>query len=163
MREFHLLFLQPETHFHLLPNPTSFFSLLDTATVFCNSRRRARDRWRTVSGEDNLLLLVVGRGQGPSMADLEPEEFKPKWFMKEDVNIMRFDLRLAPFGCGRRVCPGKTMGLASIHLWLAQWLQSFKWVPSEDAPVDLSECLKLSMEMKSPHLLTCEKSIIYYP
>ncbi|KAJ1400918.1 Cytochrome P450 [Sesbania bispinosa] len=84
----------------------------------------------------------------------EPEVFKPERFMKEEVNIMGSDLRLAPFGSGRRVCPGKTMGLASIHLWLAQLLQSFKWVPSEDAPVDLSECLKLSMEMKSP--LVCK-------
>lgn len=80
----------------------------------------------------------------------EPEEFKPERFMEEDVSIMGSDLRLAPFGAGRRVCPGKAMGLASIHLWLAQLLQSFKWVPCDDSPVDLTEYLKLSMEMKTP-------------
>ena len=67
--------------------------------------------------------------------------------MEEDVPIMGSELRLAPFGAGRRVCPGKAMGMATVQLWLAQMLQNFKWVPS-DQGVDLTECLKLSMEMK---------------
>ncbi|KAL9231524.1 hypothetical protein vseg_006746 [Gypsophila vaccaria] len=83
-----------------------------------------------------------------------PEEFEPNRFMSEDVNIMGSDLRLAPFGAGRRVCPGKAMGLATAHLWLAQMLQSFDWVPSEEHGVDLTETLKLSMEMKKP--LVCK-------
>ena len=77
----------------------------------------------------------------------DPQEFKPERFMVEDVPIMGSDLRLAPFGSGRRVCPGKAMGLATVELWLAMLLQRFKWMPS-DYGVDLSECLKLSLEMK---------------
>ncbi|KAG6635619.1 cytochrome P450 78A5 [Carya illinoinensis] len=86
----------------------------------------------------------------------EPNKFKPERFMQEDVAILGSDLRLAPFGSGRRVCPGKAMGMATVELWLAQLLQSFKWVPSDDDSsrgVDLSECLKLSLEMK--HSLVC--------
>lgn len=83
----------------------------------------------------------------------EPEMYKPERFIDEDVSVMGSNLKLAPFGSGRRVCPGKAMGLASVHLWLAMLLQSFKWVPSDDkVDVDLSERLKLSMEMKSPLL-----------
>ncbi|KAF7838547.1 cytochrome P450 78A5-like [Senna tora] len=81
----------------------------------------------------------------------EPSEFKPERFMRDggdDVVIMGSDLRLAPFGSGRRVCPGKAMGLATVELWLAILLQKFKWVPSGSGSVDLSECLKLSLEMK---------------
>ncbi|KAF8037370.1 hypothetical protein BT93_B0320 [Corymbia citriodora subsp. variegata] len=81
----------------------------------------------------------------------DPEEFNPERFMVEEDHgefpIMGSDLRLAPFGAGRRVCPGKAMGLATVELWLAQLLQSYKWVAS-DRGVDLSERLKLSMEMK---------------
>ena len=81
----------------------------------------------------------------------DPEMFKPERFIDEDVSVMGSNLKLAPFGSGRRVCPGKAMGMASVHLWLAMLLQSFKWVPSDDkVDVDLSERLKLSMEMKSP-------------
>ncbi|KAF3326738.1 cytochrome P450 78A5-like protein [Carex littledalei] len=78
-----------------------------------------------------------------------PEEFDPERFVGSDFNVLGSDLRLAPFGSGRRVCPGKTMGLATVHLWLAQLLQAFVWVPS-DRGVDLSECLKMSLEMKNP-------------
>ncbi|KAJ9567513.1 hypothetical protein OSB04_003479 [Centaurea solstitialis] len=41
----------------------------------------------------------------------EPNRFNPDRFLTEDVAIMGSDLRLAPFGAGRRVCPGKAMGL----------------------------------------------------
>lgn len=80
-----------------------------------------------------------------------PWTFKPERFIEEDVPIMGSDLRLAPFGSGRRVCPGKALGLATVHLWLARLLHRFRWLPAE--PVDLSETLKLSLEMKKP--LTC--------
>lgn len=84
----------------------------------------------------------------------DPEKFNPDRFMEEEVLIMGSDLRLAPFGAGRRVCPGKAMGLATVQLWLAQLLQNFKWVAfgSDPGTVDLSECLKLSLEMKKPLL-----------
>ncbi|CAI9111758.1 OLC1v1012070C1 [Oldenlandia corymbosa var. corymbosa] len=83
----------------------------------------------------------------------EPEKFMPERFIEQDVHIMGSDLRLAPFGSGRRVCPGKALGLATVQLWLAQLLQNFKWIPCDDGDnniVDLSECLKMSMEMKTP-------------
>ncbi|XP_027342299.1 cytochrome P450 78A5-like [Abrus precatorius] len=78
----------------------------------------------------------------------DPWAFKPERFLKEDVSIMGSDLRLAPFGAGRRVCPGRALGLTTVHLWLAQLLHRFIWLPAQ--PVDLSECLRLSMEMKTP-------------
>nr|AYM55646.1 cytochrome p450 [Croton stellatopilosus] len=84
----------------------------------------------------------------------EPEKFKPERFIEKDVAIMGSDLKLAPFGSGRRVCPGKALGLATVELWLAQLLQNIKWVTTNDRGVDLSEKLKLSLEMKSP--LVCK-------
>lgn len=81
----------------------------------------------------------------------DPWAFKPERYVEEEISIMGSDLRLAPFGSGRRVCPGKVLGLATVHLWLARLLQEFKWLPVK--PVDLSECLKLSLEMKQA--LTC--------
>nr|KYP75681.1 Cytochrome P450 78A4 [Cajanus cajan] len=82
----------------------------------------------------------------------DPWAFKPERFLKDDISIMGSDMRLAPFGAGRRVCPGKTLGLATVHLCLAQLLRHFIWAPVQ--PVDLSECLKLSLEMKKP--LRCQ-------
>lgn len=89
----------------------------------------------------------------------EPEKFDPNRFMGEEVSVMGSDLRLAPFGAGRRVCPGKAMGMATVQLWLGELLQTYKWLPSSEngtinKGVDLSECLKLSLEMKTP--LVCK-------
>jgi cytochrome P450 len=78
----------------------------------------------------------------------DPWAFKPERFIEDDVSIMGSDLRLAPFGSGRRVCPGKALGLTTVHLWLGRLLHQFRWFPTQS--VDLSECLKLSLEMKKP-------------
>ncbi|KAL0535634.1 hypothetical protein IC582_029974 [Cucumis melo] len=82
----------------------------------------------------------------------DPTIYNPNRFIKDDVAIMGSDLRLAPFGSGRRVCPGKAMGLATVELWLAQLVHKFEWVQADESKikVDLSECLKLSLEMKHP-------------
>ncbi|XP_042047930.1 cytochrome P450 78A5-like [Salvia splendens] len=78
----------------------------------------------------------------------DPLAFKPERFMEGDFSIMGSDFRLAPFGSGRRACPGKALGLATVHLWLARMLQNLEWLPLQ--PVDIGECLKLSLEMKNP-------------
>lgn len=82
----------------------------------------------------------------------DPLEFKPERFLGEgaDVDVRGGDLRLAPFGAGRRVCPGKNLGLVTVTLWVAKLVQHFKWVQDMANPVDLSELLKLSCEMKRP-------------
>ncbi|KAI3431923.1 uncharacterized protein J3R85_007800 [Psidium guajava] len=67
-----------------------------------------------------------------------------------NFNVMGANLRLAPFGAGRRSCPGRNLGLATVGLWVAKLVRSFNWVPHESHPVDLTELLKLSCEMKKP-------------
>ncbi|XP_022775858.1 cytochrome P450 78A5-like [Durio zibethinus] len=84
----------------------------------------------------------------------DPWRFRPERFVEEeDVSIMGSDLRLAPFGSGRRVCPGKALALATVQLWLARLLHSFRWLPGAQN-VDLLETLRLSLEMKKP--LVCQ-------
>lgn len=83
-----------------------------------------------------------------------PETFKPERFLPSegghDVDVRGNDLRLAPFGAGRRVCPGRALGLATVQLWVAQLVHSFTFTAAADAPVDLTEVLKLSSEMVHP-------------
>ncbi|KAL3584052.1 hypothetical protein D5086_015113 [Populus alba] len=80
----------------------------------------------------------------------DPLEFKPERFIEAEVDVRGGDLRLAPFGAGRRVCPGKNLGLVTVTLWVAKLVHHFKWVHDGEHPVDLSEVLKLSCEMKYP-------------
>ncbi|PHT81713.1 Cytochrome 78A6 [Capsicum annuum] len=85
----------------------------------------------------------------------KPLEFKPERFMNEiehvDFWVLGSDLRLTPFGSGRRTCPGKTLGLTTVTFWVAKLLQEFEFGPTDGTKtVDLSEVLRLSCEMKNP-------------
>lgn len=78
----------------------------------------------------------------------DPLAFRPERFLAADVDVRGSDLRLAPFGSGRRVCPGKNIGLVTVTRWVAELVRSFEWTEDPTRPVDLSEVLKLSCEMK---------------
>nr|AFK41074.1 unknown [Lotus japonicus] len=82
----------------------------------------------------------------------DPLEFMPERFMGEEneFSIFGSDLRLAPFGAGRRSCPGKNLGLTTVTFWVAKLLHEFEWLPLDDGGVDLTELLRLSCEMANP-------------
>lgn len=92
----------------------------------------------------------------------DPLRFSPERFVANDADVVNefsllgSDLRLAPFGSGRRSCPGKSLGLATVTFWVGTLLHEFEWFgpggPGESGSdqVDLSEVLKLSCEMKNP-------------
>lgn len=93
----------------------------------------------------------------------DPLEFRPERFLESeggtDVDVRGGDLRLAPFGAGRRVCPGKNLGLVTVTLWVAKLVHHFTWVRDVAHPVDLDELLKLSCEMKHPlHAIAVQRS-----
>ncbi|KAJ0590272.1 putative flavonoid 3'-monooxygenase [Helianthus annuus] len=88
-----------------------------------------------------------------------PLEFRPERFLNKteglmDMSVMGSDLRLAPFGSGRRSCPGKSLGLATVSFWVASLLQEFEFGRCDGYDVDLSEVLKLSCEMANPLCVT---------
>jgi cytochrome P450 len=88
----------------------------------------------------------------------EPMEFRPERFIGKaaEFSVMGSDLRLAPFGSGRRSCPGKSLAMATVAFWLATLLHEFALLPSPDPAhgVDLSEVLRLSCEMATPLAVT---------
>ncbi|XP_058224965.1 cytochrome P450 78A3 [Rhododendron vialii] len=89
----------------------------------------------------------------------DPLAFKPERFVSlgtaidhqaAEFSVFGSDLRLAPFGSGRRTCPGKTLGLTTVTFWVASLLHKFEWLPVNQTAVDLSEVLRLSCEMANP-------------
>ncbi|XP_020223581.1 cytochrome P450 78A3 [Cajanus cajan] len=91
-------------------------------------------------------------GRDPSVW-VDPLQFKPERFLngESEFSVFGSDLRLAPFGSGRRTCPGKTLGLTTATFWVARLLHEFEWLPSDEANgVDLTEVLRLSCEMANP-------------
>lgn len=84
----------------------------------------------------------------------DPLKFIPERFVSSEgdgeFSVFGSDLRLAPFGSGRRTCPGKSLGFATVTFWVASLLHEFQWLPSGENEVDLSEVLRLSSEMANP-------------
>ncbi|KAJ4950301.1 hypothetical protein NE237_027133 [Protea cynaroides] len=97
----------------------------------------------------NMWAISRDPAVWPDSLDFKPERFVTKEAELE-FSIFGSDLKLAPFGSGRRVCPGKTLGLTTVSFWVASLLQEFEWVASAHNPVDLSEVLRLSCEMANP-------------
>ncbi|KAL8508249.1 hypothetical protein ACS0TY_018727 [Phlomoides rotata] len=96
----------------------------------------------------------------------KPLEFRPERFVEEmggvDVDVRGSDLRLVPFGAGRRVCPGTNLGMATVSLWVAKLVRHYEWAEDGKKGVDLSERLKLSCEMKYPlSAIAKERNVAY--
>ncbi|KAI3844108.1 hypothetical protein MKW92_023150 [Papaver armeniacum] len=101
----------------------------------------------------NFLVSEIGRD--PKVWN-DPMDFKPERFMATDEkindNARSKELKMIPFGAGRRMCPA--VGFATYHLeyFVANWVRDFKWTAKIGDGVDLSETLEFTFTMKNPLL-----------
>ncbi|KAI5084353.1 hypothetical protein GOP47_0000522 [Adiantum capillus-veneris] len=69
-------------------------------------------------------------GRNPEVWE-NPEKFRPQRFLTGDnVELSDGNLRIVPFGAGRRGCPGATLGSSVVLLGLARLIQAFHWSPA---------------------------------
>ncbi|KAK9144126.1 hypothetical protein Sjap_004029 [Stephania japonica] len=100
----------------------------------------------------SVNFMVAEMGWDKMVWD-DPMEFKPERFLKEgfdfDITGSR-EIKMMPFGAGRRICPG--LGLALLHLeyFVANLVREFKWTAREGDVVDLSEKQEFTIVMKHP-------------
>ncbi|XP_060178120.1 cytochrome P450 CYP82D47-like [Lycium barbarum] len=80
-----------------------------------------------------------------------PREFKPERFLTthKDIDVRGNHFELIPFGSGRRMCPGVSLGL-QVGLRLAVLLQGFEIKRPSDEPIDMSESFGLTILKASP-------------
>ncbi|CAL5384232.1 unnamed protein product [Camellia sinensis] len=134
------------------PGPLLSWARLSTSDVHLSNGM-------VIPADTTAMVNMWAITHDPNVWD-DPTVFKPERFLPSEVggvdvtsgfDVRGNDLRLAPFGAGRRVCPGKNLGLVTVSLWVAKLVHHFKWVEDISAhPIDLSEVLKLSCEMKNP-------------
>jgi cytochrome P450 len=73
-----------------------------------------------------VLVNVWTIARDPALWD-SPEEFMPERFIGSKIDVKGQDFELLPFGSGRRMCPGYSLGLRVIQVSLANLLHGFAW------------------------------------
>ncbi|CAM6113129.1 unnamed protein product [Calypogeia fissa] len=82
-----------------------------------------------------------------------PLEFYPERFLSTSIDVHGQDFELLPFGSGRRMCPGKNLGLVLVEYMLAMFLHTCDWaLPPGVSPedVDMAEGPGVVLVMKTP-------------
>ncbi|XP_047044231.1 cytochrome P450 89A2-like [Lolium rigidum] len=85
----------------------------------------------------------------------DPDQFRPERFLPggeaEDVGQMpgRSEIRMMPFGGGRRFCPGSNMAMLQAKFFLAALVRHFEFAPPS-CGVDLTEVGGFNNVMKKP-------------
>ncbi|KAE8077534.1 hypothetical protein FH972_016092 [Carpinus fangiana] len=128
----------PPAHF-LLPHAVTEDAVLDGYLVPKNA---------------TLNFMVADLGWDPMVWE-DPMAFKPERFLSGDGGEV-FDItgsreiKMMPFGVGRRICPG--IGLALLHLeyFVANLVWNFVWKAVDGDEVDLSEKQEFTVVMKYP-------------
>ncbi|KAG1365385.1 Cytochrome P450 71A9 [Cocos nucifera] len=82
----------------------------------------------------------------------DAEAFMPERFEDNDIDFKGQHFQFLPFGSGRRICPGMSLGMATIDLALANLLYRFDWdlpVGMSKEDIDMEEQFDLVMHRKS--------------
>ena len=105
-----------------------------------------------------IFINTWSIGRNPSIWDA-PEEFCPERFLGKDIDVKGQNFELLPFGSGRRMCPGYSLGLKMISSSLANLLHGFNWKLPDNMKVEdlgMDEIYGLATPRKFPLIAVVE-------
>lgn len=99
-----------------------------------------------------LMVNIWKLQRDPEVWPDNPSEFNPDRFITthRNIDVKGQNFELIPFGAGRRMCPGLTLGLHMVHLVLANLLQAFDVSTVSDKAVDMTESVGLTNPKATP-------------
>ncbi|RLM79642.1 cytochrome P450 89A2-like [Panicum miliaceum] len=101
----------------------------------------------------NFLVAEIGRDEAVWTA---AREFRPERFLDGgegcDVDITGSkEIKMMPFGAGRRMCPGYALGMRHAEYLVARMVRELEWLPAaEGEVVDMAETVDFTTVMKHP-------------
>ncbi|GAB2220525.1 hypothetical protein Drorol1_Dr00008185 [Drosera rotundifolia] len=108
----------------------------------------------TVQKGSTVIFMVSEMAWDPKVWE-EPMKFKPERFMAKegeafDITCSR-EIKMLPFGAGRRICPGYSLGMLHLEYFVANLTLRFQWNPVQGDDIDLTEKhVELFVVMKYP-------------
>ena len=103
--------------------------------------------------EVNFLVAEIGLDEAVWTA---AREFRPERFLDGGegcgVDITgRREIKMMPFGAGRRMCPGYAVGIHHAEYFVARMVRELEWRPAADGvAADMAEALEFTTVMKHP-------------
>uniref|UniRef100_A0A7N0RFL6 Cytochrome P450 n=1 Tax=Kalanchoe fedtschenkoi TaxID=63787 RepID=A0A7N0RFL6_KALFE len=100
-------------------------------------------------------FMVAEMGWDPEVWE-DPMEFKPERFLSsgKEGQEVEFDItgskeiKMMPFGAGRRICPGYQLAMLHLEYFTANLVARFRWMAVDE--VSLEEKQEFTMVMKHP-------------
>ncbi|KAL8261677.1 hypothetical protein R6Q59_025726 [Mikania micrantha] len=105
-----------------------------------------------IPAKTTTLINVWSLGRDPIHWD-KPLEFKPERFEGKQWDVRGQHFHLLPFGTGRRMCPGTSLGLLTVHITLGAMIQCFEWKAGRNgnlSTVDMEEGIGITLPRANP-------------
>ncbi|PON77594.1 Cytochrome P450, E-class, group I [Parasponia andersonii] len=114
-----------------------------------------------VPKKGSVNFMVAEIGWDPKVWE-DPMAFKPERFLLVNNNSdnndkkVEFDItgnreiKMMPFGAGRRICPGFALAMLHLEYFVANLVWKFEWNPDGNDDIDLSEIQEFTVVMKNP-------------
>ncbi|KAG2693736.1 hypothetical protein I3760_08G110100 [Carya illinoinensis] len=99
-----------------------------------------------------IFVNVWAIQRNPNYWD-NPLEFKPKRFLNDGYGRFAYlgnNFKYFPFGLGRRICAGITLGDKTLKYILASILHSFEWKFPRGSKIDVSDTFGIITKKKNP-------------
>ncbi|KAJ1267284.1 hypothetical protein BS78_07G044700 [Paspalum vaginatum] len=94
--------------------------------------------------------MAMDEAVWPDARRFRPERFLPGG-EGEDVDLTGTrEIKMMPFGAGRRVCPGIEAALLHLEWFVGNLVREFEWSEVPGQPVDFAERQEMSVVMRNP-------------
>ncbi|CAD5312575.1 unnamed protein product [Arabidopsis thaliana] len=88
-----------------------------------------------IPAKTQIMINVYAIARDPKLWT-NPDEFNPDRFLDSSIDYKGLNFELLPFGSGRRICPGMTMGITLVEFALLNLLYFFDWGLPEKEEAD---------------------------
>ncbi|XP_002524041.2 cytochrome P450 89A2 [Ricinus communis] len=104
-----------------------------------------------VPKKGSVNFMVADIGWDPKVWE-DPMVFNPERFIGgEAFDIAGIkEIKMMPFGAGRRMCPGYGLALLHLEYFVANLVWNFEWKAVDGNDIDLSQKQEVTMVMKNP-------------
>ncbi|KAK7391054.1 hypothetical protein VNO78_19373 [Psophocarpus tetragonolobus] len=103
----------------------------------------------TIPKDAQVLVNMWTICRDPTLWE-NPTLFWPDRFLGSDIDVKGRNFELAPFGAGRRICPGMLLANRMLLLMLSSLINSFDWKLEQTHDIDMDDKFGITLQKAQP-------------